>query len=73
MVNTEFGTRRHRLGQSYCDACLVTSEDLQAAEVAAIGHGIERLGLENSLGLLGHIGMARRVAADAVDVGQMLS
>jgi hypothetical protein len=34
----------------------VTGEDLQAAEVAAIGNGLERLGLENSLGLLGYIG-----------------
>ena len=35
---------------------IVAREDLQAAEVAAIGNGLERLGLENSLGLLGHIG-----------------
>ena len=34
----------------------VAREDLQAAEVAAIGNGLERLGLENSLGRLGHIG-----------------
>src|ERR1700730_10710705 len=50
------GTRRLRLGQSYRDAGLVAREDLQAAEVAAIGNGLERLGLENSLRLLGHIG-----------------
>src|ERR1700754_683473 len=51
-----FGARRHRLGQSHWDARLVTREYLRAAEVAAIGHGLERLGLENSLRLLGHIG-----------------
>ena len=39
------GTRRLRLGQSYRDAGLVAGEDLGAAEVAAIGNGLERLGL----------------------------
>jgi hypothetical protein len=33
----------------------------QAAEAAAIGNGLERLGLENSLGLLGHIGQLRSI------------
>jgi hypothetical protein len=45
-----------RLGQSNRDAGIVAREDLQAAEVAAIGNGLERLGLENSLRLVGHIG-----------------
>jgi len=39
------GTRGLRLGRSYRDAGLVTRKDLQAAEVAAIGNGLERLGL----------------------------
>src|ERR1700733_10565249 len=34
-------------------AGLVAREDLQTAEVAAIGNSLERLGLENSLRLLG--------------------
>ena len=50
------GTRRLRLGQSYRDARLMAREDLRAAEVAAIGNGLERFGLKNSLRLLGHIG-----------------
>jgi hypothetical protein len=41
------GARRLRLGQSYCDASLVAGEDLRTAEVAAIGNGLERLGLES--------------------------
>src|SRR6201993_3249798 len=40
-----FGPRRQRLGQGRGDAGLVAREDLRAAEVAAIGHGLERLGL----------------------------
>jgi hypothetical protein len=36
-----------RLGQGYRDAGLVTGEDLQAAEVAAIGNGLERLSRDN--------------------------
>ena len=40
-----FGARRLRLGQSYRDAGLVAREDLRTAEVAAIGNGLERLGL----------------------------
>src|SRR6185295_3387146 len=38
-----FGARRLRLWQSYCNAGLVAGEDLRAAEVAAIGHGLKRL------------------------------
>ena len=38
-----FGARRLRLGQSYCDAGLVAGEDLYAAEVVAIGNGLELL------------------------------
>src|SRR6476659_6076210 len=51
-----FGARRLRLGQSYRDAGLVAREDLRAAEVAAIGNSLERLSLENTLRLLGHVG-----------------
>jgi hypothetical protein len=40
-----FGARRLRLGQGYRDAGLVAREDLPAAEVAAIGNGLESLGL----------------------------
>src|SRR5256885_14180164 len=43
--------------QGHCDACLVACEDLWAAEVAAIGDGLERLDLQNGLRLLGDIGM----------------
>jgi len=35
--------------------------DLRAAEVAAIGHGLERLDLESSLRLLGHVGKLRPI------------
>src|ERR1700760_4784780 len=45
-----------RFGQSYGDACLVTREDLRAAEVAAISHGFERLCPEHYFRLLCHIG-----------------
>src|SRR5215813_6572171 len=48
------GTRRHRFGQSYCDPCFVARKDLWTIEVAAIGYGIERLGFESGLRLLGH-------------------
>src|SRR6185295_19495386 len=58
-----FGARRLRLGQSYCDAGLVAGEDLRAAEVAAIGNGLERLGLQYSLCLPGHIGELRPLRA----------
>src|SRR5437762_151278 len=51
-----FSAGRQRLRQCHCDACLVAGEDLGAAEVAAIGHGIKPLGLHNSLRLLGDIG-----------------
>jgi hypothetical protein len=40
-----FGARRLRLGQSDRDAGLVEGEDLRAAEGAAIGNGLECLGL----------------------------
>jgi hypothetical protein len=56
-----FGARRLRLGQSYRDAGLVAREDLRAAELAAIGNGLERLGLYNPLRLLGHIGKLRPI------------
>jgi hypothetical protein len=36
-------------------------EDFRAAEVAAIGNGLKRLGLQNSLRLLGHIGQLRPI------------
>src|ERR1700676_38099 len=58
-----FGPRRLRLGQSYRDAGLVAREDLQAAEVAAIGNGFERLSLQNTLRLLGHIGKLCPISA----------
>src|SRR5258705_6617652 len=54
------GARRLRLGQSYRDAGLVAREDLQALlKVAAIGNGLEPLGLENSLRLLGTLAASR--------------
>lgn len=50
-----FGTRRQRLRQRHRDASLVTREDLQAVEVAAIGDGFELIRLQNRLRLLGDI------------------
>src|SRR4051812_29173858 len=51
----------HRLGQGYRDASLVAGEDLHTTEVAAIGNGIERIGLQHGLRLLGHIGQLRSI------------
>src|SRR6516165_470813 len=55
------GARCLRLGESYRDAGLVAREDLRAAEVAAIGNGLEHVGLQDSLRLLGHIGQLRPI------------
>ena len=41
----------------------MAGEDLRAAEEAAIGNGIEGLGLQYSLRLLGHIGKLRPIRA----------
>ncbi len=64
------GVNQHRRGphrilsESFCFRWLIRSKGgvpigAEAAEVAAIGNGLERLGLENSLRLLGTLGASR--------------
>ncbi len=52
--------RNHRLGQSYRDAGLMAGEDLRAAEVAAIGDGLERFQRELLLDQLRRKTLPRR-------------
>src|SRR5262245_2019789 len=63
-----FGTRRLWLWQSYGDAGLVAGEDLRAAEVAAIGNGLDRTGPEHCFCLLCHIGHFSPVRAAVRDL-----
>jgi hypothetical protein len=58
-ASVRFGARSHRLRQSYRDASFVAGKDLRAVEVAAVGNGLEGLGLQYSLCLPGHIGELR--------------
>src|SRR5437773_4854100 len=51
---TLFRSQRHR------DARLVAFKDLRAAEVSAIGNGLELLSLQDSLRLLGNISKDRK-------------
>ena len=46
------GARRLGFGRCYDDAGLVAGENLRAAEVAAISHGLERPGSEHSWAMM---------------------
>src|SRR5262245_33106929 len=57
------GPRRQRLRQRHRDARRVAFKDLRAAEVSAIGNGLERLSLQDSLRLLGNVSKLRPIRA----------
>src|ERR1700704_2191806 len=56
--------RGHWLWQRDCDAVLLARQDLPAAEVAAVGDGIEVLRFQCRFRLLGHVRKLRSVGPD---------